>query len=209
MQDWADRIDLLEQGKVAASAHLVIRIDGMPVLAEGTETTGYPMEHATSPILVSSVTASPSQRLSAVPACPEPVEVAVSEFQRERREMLEIYEASSNLPVVQFAKLAGKSRDQINREIKAGKLLTLSMGNRGQRIPDWQLDPLKQELVRMVLLQVGDVDSWQLYRVLLQPRDELEGRSVIDAVTHANLRDLMLVINYSLVREGDPAGEVA
>jgi integrase len=210
MQDWADRLDLLEQGKVAAaSAHLVIRIDGMPVLDEGIEATGYPMENATSPILVSSVTASLPQRLSAVPACPEPVEVAVSDFQRERREMLEIYEAPNNLPVVQFAKLAGKSRDQINREIKAGKLLTLSMGNRGQRIPDWQLDPLKQELVRMVLLQVGDVDSWQLYRVLLQPRDELARRSVIDAVTHANLRDLMLVVNYSLVKKGDPAGEVA
>lgn len=48
----------------------------------------------------------------------------------------------------------GKSRDQINRENKAGKLLTLSMGSRGQRIPEWQLDPLKNELVQAVLEQV-------------------------------------------------------
>jgi hypothetical protein len=35
MQDWADRLDLLEQGQVeAASAHLTIRIDGVPAMAE-------------------------------------------------------------------------------------------------------------------------------------------------------------------------------
>ncbi|WP_445669282.1 tyrosine-type recombinase/integrase [Pectobacterium polaris] len=35
MQDWADRLDLLEQGEVeAASQHLTIRIDGVPVLDE-------------------------------------------------------------------------------------------------------------------------------------------------------------------------------
>lgn len=194
MQDWADRLDLLEQGKVAAaSAHLIIRIDGMPVLDEGTEATGYLMEPVTSPILVPSVSAAPPKRLSAVPAFAEPVapvEVAVSDLQRERLEMLEIYEAPDNLPVVQFAKLAGKSKDQINREIKAGKLLALGMGNRGQRIPDWQLDPLKQALVHTVLQQVKDVDSWQLYRVLLQPYEALGGRSFIEAVSEENLQEI-------------------
>lgn len=35
MQDWADRLDLLEQGEVkAARMHLTIRIDGVPVLDE-------------------------------------------------------------------------------------------------------------------------------------------------------------------------------
>ncbi|VFT10182.1 phage-related integrase [Pseudomonas aeruginosa] len=38
MQDWADRLDLLEQGEVeAASAHLTIRIDGAPAMAEVEE----------------------------------------------------------------------------------------------------------------------------------------------------------------------------
>jgi hypothetical protein len=38
MQDWADRLDLLEQGEVeAASAHLTIRIDGVPAMAEVEE----------------------------------------------------------------------------------------------------------------------------------------------------------------------------
>ncbi len=38
MQDWADRLDLLEQGEVeAASMRLTIRIDGMPEMAEAQE----------------------------------------------------------------------------------------------------------------------------------------------------------------------------
>ena len=36
MQDWADRLDLLEQGMLdAAALHLTIRIDGMPVVDDG------------------------------------------------------------------------------------------------------------------------------------------------------------------------------
>lgn len=36
MRDWADRLDMLEQGQVqAASAHLAIRIGGAPTMADG------------------------------------------------------------------------------------------------------------------------------------------------------------------------------
>lgn len=36
MQDWADRLDMLEQGQVqAASSHLTIRIDGVPAMVDG------------------------------------------------------------------------------------------------------------------------------------------------------------------------------
>ncbi|MCY1550863.1 hypothetical protein D9M68_871480 [compost metagenome] len=122
-------------------------------------------------------------------------EAVVSEVQRERMELLEIYEAPHNLPVVQFARLAGKSRDQINREIKAGKLLTLSMGNRGQRIPDWQLDPLKQKLVQAVLMRLEGVDSWWLYQLLLQPRGSMGGRSAIEGVTLANLHETVQMVS--------------
>src|SRR6218665_1348674 len=41
-----------------------------------------------------------------------------TDFQRSPAKMLATYEAPHNLPVPVFAKLAGKSRDQINREIK-------------------------------------------------------------------------------------------
>ena len=46
--------------------------------------------------------------------------------------------------------MAGKSRRWISYEIKAGNLLALNLGNRGQRVPDWHLDPLKHELVQSV-----------------------------------------------------------
>ncbi|MDT4805848.1 Arm DNA-binding domain protein [compost metagenome] len=199
MQDWADRLDLLEQGEVkAASAHLAIRIDGMPVLDEGAGAPADSIGSGESPNLLSSKDGALGKRLSAVPIQLEPVSVAeavVSEVQRERMELLEIYEAPHNLPVVQFARLAGKSRDQINREIKAGKLLTLSMGNRGQRIPDWQLDPLKQKLVQAVLMRLEGVDSWWLYQLLLQPRGSMGGRSAIEGVTLANLHETVQMVS--------------
>ena len=68
-----------------------------------------------------------------------------------------------DLPLLVFARLSGKSRDQINRDIKARRLLSLSLGNRGQRIPDWQLDPLLHKLVLAVLMRSPDVDAWRLY----------------------------------------------
>lgn len=129
------------------------------------------------------------------------VEAVVSEVQRERREMLETYEAPHNLPVVQFARLAGKSGDQINREIKAGRLLTLHMGNRGQRIPDWQLDPLKQRLVHAVLARSDSVDSWRLYRLLLRSRGSPEGRSAIEGVSLANFHEVVQMISGDFDRD--------
>src|SRR3546814_3331802 len=71
-----------------------------------------------------------------------------SDIQRERMELFDVFEAPHNLPVAAFAKMAGKSRRWISYEIKAGNLLALNVGNRGQRVPDWHLDPLKHELIQ-------------------------------------------------------------
>jgi hypothetical protein len=51
------------------------------------------------------------------------------------------FEAPQNLPLPVFAKLAGKSRDQINRDIKYRRLLSLTLGNRGHRIPTGSSNP--------------------------------------------------------------------
>ncbi len=59
--------------------------------------------------------------------------------------MLTAYEASHNLPVVQFTKLAGKSKNQVNREMEVDKLLAISLGNSGQRLPEWQLVFMKRD----------------------------------------------------------------
>jgi hypothetical protein len=66
----------------------------------------------------------------------------------ERMELFDVFEAAHNLPVAAFAKMAGKSRRWISYEIKAGNLLALNVGNRGQRVPDWHLDPVKHALIQ-------------------------------------------------------------
>jgi integrase len=200
MQDWADRLDLLEQGQVeAASAHLTIRIDGVPAMAEVEEVVGaVPCCRARCPrraaVVATPIVVTPNsggitfQRLSQVPPPPTHApEPEVSAIQREREEMLAIYESPNNLPVPLFGKLAGKSKDQINRELKAGKLLSISLGNRGQRVPDWQLVPLKHKLAQVLMNQCPHADSWDLYRMLTQPHPDLGDRAAIDAVTPTNV----------------------
>jgi hypothetical protein len=63
------------------------------------------------------------------------------------------------------------------------------MGNRGQRIPDWQLDPVRQQFTQTVLQRAERVDGWTLYRVLSEPLDGLDGRSPMEAVTVQNLHE--------------------
>lgn len=135
------------------------------------------------------------QRLSQVPPSPTHApEPEVSAIQREREEMLAIYESPSSLPVPLFGKLAGKSKDQINRELKAGKLLSISLGNRGQRVPDWQLVPLKHKLAQVLMRQYPQADSWELYRMLTQPHPDLGDRAAIDIVTPSNLGMVVQII---------------
>ena len=172
MQDWANRLDLWGQGKPkAASSPLTIRLEGaasLPLLenAKGNAVLySSSLAPATAPstMLVSSEKDPIGPNQSPVVPAPirteKPHKSHVSEIQRERAEMLATFEASSNLPLLVFARLAGKSRDQINRDIKARRLLSLSLGNRGQRIPDWQLDPLRHKLVLTVLTRSPDVDA--------------------------------------------------
>ncbi|VFT09017.1 integrase [Pseudomonas aeruginosa] len=146
MQDWADRLDLLEQGQVeAASAHLTIHIEGVPAIAGEDNPDDIAAASSATPVppvVASPIVVTPNdagitfQRLSQVPPPPTHApEPEVSAIQREREEMLAIYESPSSLPVPLFGKLAGKSKDQVNRELKAGKLLSISLGNRGSEFP--------------------------------------------------------------------------
>jgi len=99
-----------------------------------------------------------------------------------------MFEAPHNLPVADYAQLVGKSRRAVGYDIQAGKLLALHLGHRGQRVPDWQIDPLKHKLVQAVLKQVPmGLDSWHVYRALLQSYEELGQRPAIKAVRPTNL----------------------
>ncbi|WP_273829685.1 tyrosine-type recombinase/integrase [Pseudomonas sp. SBT1-2] len=203
MQDWSDRLDLLERGLTeAATTRLTIQLKGVPLGSSDQMPSLIPAS-ATPPIPVAeSLTLTNSHlvnntddlatafRLPAVPVpvTPiDPVEPELSPIQRERVAMLEVYESPHNLPVITFAKLAGKSRDQVNRDIKAKRLLTLSLGNRGQRIPDWQLDPQCQDLTRTLLKQAEDVDSWRVYQALSTPLERLGGLSPVESIATVGL----------------------
>ena len=113
-----------------------------------------------------------------------------TEIQRGRAAMLEAFEQPHNLPLPDFARLANKSRQQIYKDIEARRLLALNVGRRGQRLPDWQLDPVKQRLTQTVLQSASEVDAWTLYRALSEPLEGLAGRSPVEAVTADSVEDV-------------------
>ncbi len=106
-----------------------------------------------------------------------------TDIQRGRAAMLAVYEQPQNLPLTKFARLAHKSRQQIYKDIEAGRLLALNVGPRGQKLPDWQFDPVKQQLTQAVLERAAGVDAWTLYHALSEPLEGLGGQSPVDTVT--------------------------
>ena len=106
-----------------------------------------------------------------------------TEIQRGRAAVLEAFDQPHNLPLPDFARLANKSRQQIYKDIEARRLLALNVGPRGRRLPDWQLDPVKQRLTQIVLQAAPEVDAWTLYRALSEPLEGLAGCSPVEAVT--------------------------
>jgi hypothetical protein len=116
-----------------------------------------------------------------------------TDIQRGRSTLLLSFEAPQNVPLAEFARLAHKSRQQIYKDLAAQprRLLSLDVGRRGQRLPDWQLDPLKLKLTREVLKRAAAVDSWALYHALSAPADQLGGRSPVEVVTPSNFDRLV------------------
>lgn len=68
------------------------------------------------------------------------------------------------------------------------------MGPRGRRLPDWQLDPVKQQLTEAVLKGAADVDTWTLYRALSERLEGLAGRSPVDAVTADSIDEVVRAV---------------
>lgn len=120
-----------------------------------------------------------------------PSETAI---QRGRVVLLEAFKQPHNLSILEFAKLADKSRQQIYRDILARRLLALNVGPRGQKLPDWQLDPVKQQLTQSVLQKVEGIDHWTIYGALSEPLEAAGGRSPVDAVTHGTIDEVTEVV---------------
>lgn len=196
MQDWADRLDLFEQNQVeAASTHLTITLQGLSTITGQAAAEAPPLVLATPDLVVmppvQEAPVPPVHRLPAVgmPAYAQP---SLSGAHRDRLALLDAFEASHNLTVAHYARLAGKSRRWISYEIQAGRLLALQIGNRGQRVPDWQLDPLKRELVQAILKRTTrEVGGWCIYDALVQPHPAFDGRAPIEVV---NARNVQVVV---------------
>jgi integrase len=209
MQDWADRLDLFEQDQVeAASMPLTVHLEGVPVIPGAQGASAAPTATAAAPALVVTtpgnampLVSAGTRRLSAVPSR-SVLLPPLSDIQRERLELLDIFEAPHNLPAASFAKMSGMALRTVNHAISMGRLLALNLGTRGRRIPDWHLDPLKHTLIVGVLKQNSDADPWQIYHALLQPRPALRDLSAIEAVTAANLDKLITMISAA-VKEGE------
>ncbi|MGR0064268.1 tyrosine-type recombinase/integrase [Bordetella bronchiseptica] len=197
MQDWADRLDLLEQGYVE-QATVPLQIRAGSAVAEGSPRSVHrPMTEfaagsvaSTAPTLIAMApenapagVSTHFHRLSAVPEARKTPETTVdTPIQRNRKERLEAYEAPHNLSIPAFAKLAGKSRDQINREIASGQLLAVSFGNRGRHVPDWQLDPVRRQLIQSVRQRAPEFEAWDVYWAMLQPCVCLNERLAADGL---------------------------
>ena len=206
MQDWADRLDLFEQQQIeAASMHLTVHLEGVPQLGDGIDEVipamaPAPIQLVTKPGSTMPALSAAIQRISAVSG---PTSER-SDVQRERMELLEMFNAPHNLPAAVFAEMAGKSRRWISYEIQSRRVLALSLGNQGQRVPDWHLDPLKHKLVQAVLKHSQDADSWEIYRALLKPHRMLEGSTPIVAVTSENFHEAVLAAYFTLKSSESP-----
>ena len=208
MQDWADRLDLFEQNLVeAASVPLTIHLEGVSVVSADEAAANESRKPAAEPEPILIVTkpgdamplvSAETHRLPAVPLPRSVMEEPLSDIQRERMALVDVFEAAHNLPVAEYAKMAGKSRRWISYEIKAGNLLALNLGNRGQRVPDWHLDPVKHALIQAVLKLSRGADPWQIYQALLQPRATLRGRSALESVTATNLDKLIMAVSTTV-----------
>jgi hypothetical protein len=127
-----------------------------------------------------------------------------TDIQRGREETLREFLEPHNLPLVKFAKLAHKSRQQIYKDVHAKRLLALDIvGRRGQRIPDWQLDAAQLQLTQAALTKAPDVAPWTLFHALSRPCGALEGQSPVAAVRRAKVdRIVGVVLNILGVQEG-------
>ncbi|TRO24475.1 DUF4102 domain-containing protein [Ectopseudomonas mendocina] len=208
MQDWADRLDLFEQNQVeAASMPLTIHLESTSAIFD-QQAPSIPPRATTSPILLVTkpeeampLVSAAARRLPAVTPPRSVTQEPLSDIQRERMALFDAFEAPHNLPVVEYAKMAGKSRRWISYEIQAGNLLALQVGNRGQRVPDWHLDPVKHSLTQAILKLNRGADPWQIYHALLKPRTTLRGRSALDAVTYDNLEKIIMTISMAVKEE--------
>src|SRR5574337_636114 len=107
MQDWADRLDLFEQNLVeAASVPLTIHLEGVSVVSADEAAANESRKPAAEPAPILIVTkpgdamplvSAETHRLPAVPLPRSVMEEPLSDIQRQRMELVDVFEAPHNL----------------------------------------------------------------------------------------------------------------
>lgn len=104
----------------------------------------------------------------------------------------EIMKSPDMLSARAFGPLIGASHETVNQKRKAGEVLALQGTTRGLRYPRWQVTddgrllPGLAELTRE--LPGG---PWAVYRFLLQPHNELDGRTGLAALKANRVRQVL------------------
>jgi hypothetical protein len=83
----------------------------------------------------------------------------------------------------ELAERMGTSRVTVNAKRKSGELLGLVGNVRGHKYPDWQLreDGRPYPALRHIAKRLAG-DVWTVYRFLVQPHEELDGATGIEAL---------------------------
>ena len=119
-------------------------------------------------------------------------------LRRGRAVQVKVFNKPENLPVPLFARYARKSTLQVLRDIRHRRLLALSLGSRGMRIPAWQLQPSARKLTQGVLQGAKKGDELTIYFVLAAREEAVGGRVAVDTVRFGNLARVQETVLWRL-----------
>jgi hypothetical protein len=99
------------------------------------------------------------------------------------QQVAEILKSPDMVSAREFGKLIGASHETVNQKRKAGELLALEGATRGLRYPRWQVTEDGRPLPGLAeLTKALGGGPWTVYRFLLQPHNELNGRTGLEAL---------------------------
>ncbi|HGM4172724.1 TPA: tyrosine-type recombinase/integrase [Pseudomonas aeruginosa] len=190
MQDWANRIDLLEVGNIGkASAPLVGQVNDSPGDQMGQNTSAIRLEGNATVIMTFS-SAYLAKVFSAFSTSFLP-ERSASTLDAKG---IEAYNSSNNLPLSAFAKLACRPCEQVMQDIKSGRLLALFNGDMGYRVPVWQIEQTKYLLTLMVMTHTDRIDDLAIYSALSKPMAHFGGLSPLEVVTSDTIIEISDIV---------------
>lgn len=190
MQDWANRIDLLEVGNIGkASAPLVGQVNDSPGDQMGQNTSAIRLEGNATVIMTFS-SADLAKVFSAFSTSFLP-ERSASTLDAKG---IEAYNSSNNLPLSAFAKLACRPCEQVMQDIKSGRLLALFNGDMGYRVPVWQIEQTKYLLTLMVMTHTDRIDDLAIYSALSKPMAHFGGLSPLEVVTSDTIIEIRDIV---------------